>query len=54
MKLYTKPELLIREIRVTENLANGGPSWSISNGKIYVTNYLGISALVDNNSIPNA
>ena len=52
MKEYMKPELQVREIRVTENLAGNAPSWSINSGKIYVTNYLGISALVDNNSVP--
>ncbi len=51
MKKYMKPEMQVREIRVTENLAAGSaPTWSISGGKIYVTNYLGISALIDTNS----
>lgn len=50
VKEYMKPELQVREIRVTENLASNAPSWSINDDKIYVTNYLGISALLEGNS----
>ncbi len=50
MKTYVKPELQVRSLNVTENLAGNAPSWGISDGKVYVTNYKGISALLEGNS----
>ncbi len=43
MKTYIKPELQVREIRVSENLASN-VSWSVKDGQV-VTTYGAISAL---------
>lgn len=44
MKTYIKPELQVREIRVSENLANN-VSWSINSSGQVVTEYGAIAAL---------
>ncbi len=52
MKEYIKPELQVRALNVTENLAGNAPEWGISDGKIYISNYLGVSALLEGDSAP--
>ncbi len=48
MKTYIKPELQVREIRVSENLASNA-TWSIKDGVVY-TEYGAISALTASGS----
>ncbi len=52
MKTYIKPELQVREIRVSENLANNA-SWYIKDGQV-VTEYGAIAALAVTGSDNNA
>ena len=55
VKTYIKPELQVREIRVSENLASNA-EWSIVDGKV-MTKYGAISALTaagSDNGVANA
>lgn len=49
MKEYIKPVLEVREIRVSENLANN-VDWSYNKESGSVTLHTGLLALVDNGS----